>query len=56
LPDFDATDWAQASVYSAAQVDPKFGYDDITWNSDAALIWGPDLEQSNTVLCRLTVE
>ena len=32
------------------------GYDEITWAEDAELIWGPDLEQSNTVLCRLTVE
>ena len=38
------------------QVDPKMGYDEITWAEDAELIWGPDLEQSNTVLCRLTVE
>lgn len=53
---FDASGWAQADVYTAAQVRPKFGYDEITWDKDARLIWGPDLEQSNTVLCRLTVE
>ncbi|KPA21763.1 hypothetical protein shim_24700 [Shimia sp. SK013] len=53
---FDASDWAQASVYTAAEVDPKFGYDEIEWDVDAQLIWGPDLEQSNTVLCRLSVE
>ncbi|WP_460275840.1 PEBP family protein [Celeribacter sp. ULVN23_4] len=53
---FDASDWRQASVYTAAEVDPKFGYDEITWDDDADFIWGPDLEQSNTVLCRLTVE
>ena len=52
---FDASEWAQAAVYTAAEVDPKQGYDEITWDSDAQLIWGPDLEQSNTVLCRLTV-
>ncbi|WP_417601508.1 PEBP family protein [Pararhodobacter oceanensis] len=54
--DFDATDWPQADVYTEAQVDPKMGYDEITWSDDAALIWGPDLEQSNTVLCRVTVD
>ncbi|PJI84420.1 hypothetical protein BC777_3478 [Yoonia maricola] len=54
--DFDAADWPVASVYSEAQVDPKDGYDQISWDSAAQLIWGPDLEQSNTVLCRLTVE
>jgi len=52
---FDASTWAPASVYTAAQVDPKMGYDDIEWADYAAFIWGPDLEQSNTVLCRLTV-
>ncbi len=52
---FDATAWPQADIYTAAQVDPKMGYDDITWTPEAQFIWGPDLEQSNTVLCRLTV-
>ncbi|MEP1535852.1 MAG: PEBP family protein [Paracoccaceae bacterium] len=54
--DFDTSDWPQASVYSAREVGPKDGFDEITWVDDAELIWGPDLEQSNTVLCRLTVE
>ncbi len=53
---FDAADWPAADIYTEAQVDPKFGYDDITWDTAAQLIWGPDLEQSNTVLCRVTVE
>lgn len=54
--EFDVSDWPMADVYTAAQVDPKMGYDEISWDDAAALIWGPDLEQSNTVLCRLTVE
>lgn len=53
---FDASDWPQASVYSEREVSPKDGYDRIDWVRDARLIWGPDLEQSNTVLCRLTVD
>lgn len=53
---FDASGWPQANVYTSAQVDPKMGYDDIAWSDDAEFIWGPDLEQSNTVLCRLTVD
>lgn len=53
---FDASDWPAADVYTEQQVDPKDGYDRINWADDAELIWGPDLEQSNTVLCRLTVE
>jgi len=54
--DFDAFSWPQTDIYSAREVRPKDGYDKITWADDAELIWGPDLEQSNTVLCRLTVE
>ena len=53
---FDASDWPQASEYSEREVSPKDGYDRIDWVEGAQLIWGPDLEQSNTVLCRLTVE
>lgn len=55
-PGFDTSNWANASVYSEQAVDPKDGYDQIRWVNEAELIWGPDLEQSNTVLCRLTVE
>lgn len=55
-PGFDASDWPEADVYSEQAVSPKDGYDRITWASDAQLIWGPDLEQSNTILCRFTVE
>ncbi|MEM7524016.1 MAG: PEBP family protein [Pseudomonadota bacterium] len=52
---FDVSNWAPASVYTEAEVDPKFGYDKIAWDDSARLIWGPDLEQDNTVLCRITV-
>ncbi|WP_367180194.1 PEBP family protein, partial [uncultured Tateyamaria sp.] len=55
LIDFDASDWPQANEFSAREVDPKDGYDEIDWVEGAELIWGPDLEQSNTVLCRLTI-
>jgi len=53
---FDASDWPKASVYSEREVSPKGGYDRIDWSDDARLIWGPDLEQSNTLLCRFVVE
>lgn len=56
LADFDASDWPHARVYSEREVRPKDGYDKIQWSEAAQLIWGPDLEQSNTVLCRLVVE
>lgn len=54
--EFDAADWPSATVHSEAAVDPKDGYDEISWDSSAQLIWGPDLETDNTLLCRLVVE
>lgn len=53
--EFDASHWPQASIYTEREVSPKGGYDRIRWSPDARLIWGADLEQSNTVLCRVTV-
>ncbi len=54
-PSFDASDWSSATEWSAADVDPKLGYDEINWASDAALIWGSDLEVDNTILFRTDV-
>ncbi len=56
LPEFDATAWSTAQIYTPAQVDPKDGYDRVQWADSAQLIWGPDLERDNTVLCRVTVQ
>lgn len=56
LASFDASDWPAADVYSEGEVSPKHGYNEVVWDRAAKLIWGPDLEQSNTVLCRLAVE
>lgn len=55
-PNFDASDWTSANVYTERDVGPKDGYDRIRWDSAARLIWGPDLETDNTILCRLTIE
>ncbi|MCR9088953.1 MAG: PEBP family protein [Rhodobacteraceae bacterium] len=55
-PDFDASGWRPADVHSERAVSPKDGYDRIRWSSAAEFIWGPDLEQDNTVLCRLAIE
>lgn len=52
---FDDSLWKKATEYSAAQVRPKDGYDKISWDSSAKLIWTDDLEKDNTLLCRLTV-
>lgn len=54
--DFDDSAWPEATEHSAREVKPKDGYDEISWDDRAQLIWGDDLVQDNTVLCRLTVE
>ena len=53
--DFDDSEWTNATVWSAADVDPKDGYVEITWDPSAELIWGTDLEVDNTVLLRTTI-
>ncbi|MEM7141705.1 MAG: PEBP family protein [Actinomycetota bacterium] len=53
--DFDDAGWGAATVWSAADVSPKDGYDEIDWAAEAQLIWGSDLEVDNTVLLRTTV-
>ena len=52
---FDTSSWSNAAVYSADQVGPKDGYDQISWTPPAKFIWGPDLETDNTILCKLTI-
>ncbi len=54
--DFDDSAWPAATIHSGADVSPKDGYDEITWDSTAQLIWGPDLQTDNTILCRFVVE
>lgn len=54
-PKFDDSKWAKATLYSAQEVGPKGGYDDISWNPAAKFIWGGGLRKDNTILCRLTV-
>ena len=53
---FDDSGWTATTVHSASDVGPKDGYDAISWDSNAAIIWGPDLETDNTILCRVLVE
>ena len=55
-PGFDDSAWTSASEYAEAQVSPRDGYDEITWDPSASLIWGADLETHNTILCRVTVQ
>jgi hypothetical protein len=53
--DFNDSAWSKASVFTAAEVSPKFGYLDITWNANAKFIWSSDLFADNTVLIRMNV-
>jgi hypothetical protein len=52
---YDASAWSTATEWSEADVSPKDGYDEISWDVSAQLIWGTDLEVDNTVLLRATV-
>ncbi|WP_172300346.1 PEBP family protein [Pseudoruegeria sp. HB172150] len=51
-PGFNDASWQDTRVYSAREVGPKDGYDMISWDRSAELIWGPSLKQDNIVLCR----
>ena len=54
-PGFDDSSWPSANVHSESAVRPKDGYDRVSWNGSAKLIWGPDLQKDNIVLCRATI-
>ena len=52
----ESSAWPQATEHSERALSPKDGYDRITWDSNAQLICGRDLETDNTLLCRLVIE
>ena len=52
---FDDSGWTNASTYSANEVGVKGGYNDITWSTQAKLIWTKDLHVDNTILWRRTI-
>jgi hypothetical protein len=54
-PSFDDATWPKATVYTADEVGVKDGYDTITWDADAELIWGSNLNTNNTILWRIHV-
>jgi hypothetical protein len=54
--DYDDSSWTAATAHSSSEVGPKDGYDEINWDSSAQIIWGPDLETNNTILCRVTID
>jgi len=51
-PSFDDTTWVQAAEYSPEAVGTKDGYNEISWNEQAQLIWSSDLKVDNTILWR----
>lgn len=53
--DFDISSWTATTIHASSDVGPKDGYDEISWDAAAELIWGPDLETNNTLLCKVTV-
>lgn len=53
--DFDDSGWPAAVEHSSQEVRPKDGYNEITWDTSAKLIWSEDLVQDNTLLCRVTI-
>lgn len=53
--DFDDSSWQTATVYTPEEVGAKDGYDTISWDASAALIWGSDLKVDNTVLWRTVI-
>jgi len=55
-PDFDDSTWLAAVEHTAREVGPKDGYDEVSWDKAAKLIWSDDLVLDNTLLCRLVVK
>lgn len=52
---FNDASWPTASTYSKEQVGVKDGYNNISWSSNAQIIWTSDLEIDNTILWRYVV-
>ena len=46
------TSWGSATLFSAAEVGPKDGYFNISWNSSAKFIWGDNLKLDNVIYFR----
>ncbi len=53
--EFDDGAWSSATEWTAADVGPKDGYDEISWDVMAELIWGSDREGDNSILLRANV-
>ncbi len=54
--DYDASAWDAAIAYTAEEVGTKEGYDEVTWDASAQIVWASSLKQDNTVLLRSVVD
>lgn len=52
---FDDATWVPATTYTEDEVGVKDGYNDISWDPSARLIWTSSLTKDNTILWRHTV-
>ncbi|MBO6890612.1 MAG: PEBP family protein [Roseibium sp.] len=55
-PGFDDSAWPPATIHTERDVRPKDGYDRVSWEGSAKLIWGADLQKDNILYCRVTVD
>ena len=53
---FDDGAWPAAVEFAAAEVGPKDGYAQVSWDAAARFVWSADLKVDNTVLCRALVQ
>lgn len=53
-PVFDDAAWVPAVTFTPEQVGTKDGYDTISWDPGAELIWSSDLKVDNAILWRFT--
>ena len=54
--DYSTDEWTKATEFSASAVRPKDGYNRVSWDSYAKLIWSSDLKKDNTILFRVVIE
>lgn len=52
---FDDSSWINATSYLADEVGVKDGYNEITWDATAEIIWGSNLNTNNTILWRILI-
>lgn len=54
-PSFKDKFWSNSKIFTAQEVGPKDGYNQVTWNQGAKFIWGNNLKLDNVVYFRKTI-